>query len=135
MSAVLKTRPHDAVFAQTQFLRQPLHWGMWSAINDLLWLDLSHRIPSARLRQLLCLNQAHRKVFAEIISGHFQVDSGGFVHSPALSARHATDMTNYRQKVEAGRSGGIASTKARTAASAEPPGTAPKEPNPGIEDF
>ena len=127
MNAVLKTRPHDAVFAQTQFLRQPLHWGMWSAVNDVLWLDVSHRVPLARLRQLLCSNQAHRKVLTETIAAHFETDSEGFIHSPALSARHTTDLTSYRQKVQAGRSGGIASVKARA--------VAPKAPNPGIEDF
>lgn len=132
MSAVLKTRPHDALYAQTQFLKRPLHWGMWASINDLLWLDAAHRIPLARLRQLICATQPHRKAFEAVIAEHFSIDPEGFVHCPELTARHATDLTNYRQKVAAGRSGGIASVKARGLA---PAAAQSKALNPAPQDF
>lgn len=138
MASVLKTRPHDALFAQTQFLKKPLHWGAWAAINDLLWLDATHRVPLARLRQLICSTQPHRNAFAEVIADHFEVDSGGYVHSPALTARHASDSLSYEQRVQAGRNGGLASVKARSPASAPAPAPAPvpeAAPDPNPRDF
>jgi len=127
MPPVLKTRPHDALIAQTQFLRRPMHWGIWTAISDLLWLDAVHRIPTSRLRQLICGTQPHRRAFAEVVAEYFEEDANGFIHSPALTARHAADSLNYHQKVQAGRSGGIASAKARAT-----PQIAPRNPS---EDF
>ena len=131
MSSVLKTRPHDALIAQTQFLRKPMHWGIWTAISDLLWLDAAHRMQIARLRQLICSTQPHRRAFAEVVSEYFEEDTEGFIHSPALTARHAADSLNYHQKVQAGRSGGIASAKARETAPAAPTAS-PANPS---EDF
>lgn len=131
-SPILKTRPHDALYAQTQFIKKPLHWGMWAAINDLLWLDAAHRIPLSRLRQLTCATQPHRNAFGDVVRDHFETDADGFVHCPELTARHAADSINYRQKVEAGRNGGLASAKARTMPPSPSLGQPPK---PDPRDF